>query len=246
MPGGQVPHWQKLQVGPLSLGSPHGISAPVQAQSKRSGPVKAMHHPFWHPVYTGMADFSYRIKGYAYDDRAPYRYATPLLLEEYGLKFHYDGGYYFRETYDESQRYRISPLDLPEYAAIVRAKVLRDVWTDPGWYMRGLATRGAKILRRTTPLSAAAGPWRASTPLPGWILAPTIIALLVACRRDLLCILLLSVAPSLTALLVYSDLGTTNYSIFHLVAAAVWGELVVEASSRFRRRARREVTAEKP
>jgi len=31
MPGGHVPHWQKLHVSPPSRGSPHGIAAPVQA-----------------------------------------------------------------------------------------------------------------------------------------------------------------------------------------------------------------------
>ena len=31
IPGGQVPHLQKLQVIPLSLGSPHGIDSPVHA-----------------------------------------------------------------------------------------------------------------------------------------------------------------------------------------------------------------------
>jgi hypothetical protein len=30
IPGGQVPHWQKLHVIPLSLGSPQGIASPVQ------------------------------------------------------------------------------------------------------------------------------------------------------------------------------------------------------------------------
>ena len=31
IPGGRVPHLQKLQVRPLSLGSPQGIDSPVQA-----------------------------------------------------------------------------------------------------------------------------------------------------------------------------------------------------------------------
>lgn len=31
MPGGHVPHWQKLHVRPLSRGSLQGIVAPVQA-----------------------------------------------------------------------------------------------------------------------------------------------------------------------------------------------------------------------
>ncbi len=32
IPGGQVPHLQKLHNPPLSLGSPQGIAGPVQAQ----------------------------------------------------------------------------------------------------------------------------------------------------------------------------------------------------------------------
>jgi hypothetical protein len=42
MPGGQVPHLQKLHVRPLSLGSPHGIDSPVQAHEVAPVAVQVM------------------------------------------------------------------------------------------------------------------------------------------------------------------------------------------------------------
>jgi hypothetical protein len=199
----------------------------------------ALHHPIWHAIYTGLGDFSRGTKGYlGWDDRAGFRYAAPLLRERYGLDFTYrDGDYYFVETFDPEGRYHVSPLDLPEYGAILREKVVRDIWNDPLWYLSGLGERSLKILRDTTPLSLAVGRWHAALPLNGWIALPTVLVLLVLRRHVLLSVVAFTLPLSLIALLVFSDFGTTHYSVFHLVSVAVWGQLLFEGATVIRRKA---------
>jgi len=198
-----------------------------------------LHHPIWHAIYTGLEDFSHGTKGYVgWDDRDAFRYAAPLLRERYGLDFTYpDGDYYFLETYDPESRYRVSPLDLPEYGAILREKIVRDIWEDPLWYLSGLGERSGKILRDTTPLSLAVGGWHAAVPLSGWIVVPTVLVALILRRRVLLSVVVLTLPLSLIALLVVSDFGTTHYSIFHLVSVAVWGQLLFEGATAIRHNA---------
>jgi hypothetical protein len=198
-----------------------------------------LHHPIWHAIYTGLEDFSHGTKGYVgWDDRVAFRYAAPLLRERYGLDFTYrDGEYYFVETYDPESRYHVSPLDLSEYGAILREKIVRDIWEDPLWYLSGLGERSGRILRDTTPLSLAVGGWHAGLPLSGWIVAPTVLVALVLRRRVLLSVVVLTLPLSLIALLVVSDFGTTHYSIFHLVSVAVWGQLLFEGAAAIRGKA---------
>jgi hypothetical protein len=119
---------------------------------------------------------------------------------------------------------------LPEYNSIIREKVLRDIWDDPLWYLRGLRA-GGRILHYTTPLSLAVGRWQTGIPLSGWIIVPTVLALLAMRRRSLLSVVVLTLPLSLTALVVYSEAGTTNYSVFHLVSVAVWGQLLLEGAT---------------
>ncbi len=64
-----------------------------------------------------------------------------------------------------------------------------------------------------------------------------VLVLLVLRRHVLLSVVAFTLPLSLIALLVFSDFGTTHYSVFHLVSVAVWGQLLFEGATVIRRKA---------
>ena len=206
------------------------------------------HHPVWHSMFMGIADFD-STHGYRWDDRSAYAYAVPILRERYGLQFTYDvaaiergepsqpSHYYFHETYDEQGLYRVSPIDLPQYTEIVRTKLLSDIFGDPAWYLDILRKRWRVVMQQTTPLSIAIGESRFGVPLSGWLSLPTLVILVLMRRWFLAKLILMTFPLSLTALLVFSGLGTPYYNIFHIVTACVWVQLLAEVVRERRRRA---------
>ncbi len=188
-----------------------------------NGPL-VLHHEFWHPVFCGLGDFD-TTHGYAWDDRVAYRYALGVAEKRAGKQLDYNPTFWAQKrSYDGGGRYPIPFFeDLPGYHDIVREKVLRDIKSEPGWYLGILAKRTQRILTETTPVAlnvagksfAFASPW----------LGPAAVALLLvllAMRRWGDAKLLFFAAPlSAPALIVYSDRGMTSYTSFHVVGVAV-------------------------
>lgn len=178
------------------------------------------HHTLWHPIFCGLADFG-ADRGYVWDDRHAFDYAIPILNSVFGLDLFYGGDYYFYRSADIGRRHPIKADNLPEYDQVLRAHVLSEIRSSPGWYAGILARRLVRVLTETTPVGIH---WIGGTlpiPFPGWLALP-LLAWFWLRRQWFLAKLLLFTAPlSLLPLLIYSGEGTTYYAVFPGVALAI-------------------------
>jgi len=113
-------------------------------------------HALWHAVWCGLGDFG-RDRGFAWDDRAAFRWATTRdpVTNPRPLPYHYRDGYYLEETYDGV--HHIAFTDLRAYNQLVRDRVVSVVRADPLWYGRILLRRAGAILDQATPPSLTVG-----------------------------------------------------------------------------------------
>jgi len=193
------------------------------------------HHAIWHAIYCGLGDYG-GDRGYSWDDEEAFHWATTRdpVTNPVPLPYHYEDGYYLKETYDGI--HHIAPTDLPAYNRLVRARVLNDIRRHPGWYAGILGQRVLAVMRDATPAALAVGPWTLAVPGAGWLLLPVLV--LALWRRAMFHALLIAFALPLSAVavLVYSGKGMTFYGIAHLVAIAAAVDLLVRSlASRARR-----------
>jgi hypothetical protein len=186
------------------------------------------HHAFWHAITCGLGDYG-ADRGYTWDDRAVFRWATtrdPAINPD-PLPYHYARGYYLEETYDGV--HHIAPTDLPEYNRLVRTRVLTEIRRHPFWYARILFQRAVAILRDATPAALSLGTHTVGVPGAGWLSIP-VLAFAFWRRRFFHAMLILFVLPlSAVAMIVTSAKGMTFYGISHLIALAVSIDLVVRS-----------------
>lgn len=204
------------------------------------------HHFFWHALSCGLGDFDHKY-GYRWSDTRAISLAWPILQHRYNYQL---TGYpplepdfshllTFGAYWDSGRQYAQTPFEIPEYIEIVRNKFIADVVHDPLWYASILAQRLERILAQSTPPSLALGNgWSVS--LPGrrlWGYLAVAVALILLRRRAWFALKLIGFTAPLagTALLAYSDGGTTLYSVAHLVALAIAAAAAVHAV-RHRRR----------
>lgn len=185
------------------------------------GPLR-LHHQIWHPIWCGLGDFGQKY-GYQWNDHKAAAYAKPLM-EAKGVFV--PSGYFQestddREFYDKEHLYKKLPYDQPYYDDIIRAKVISDVKKDPGWYLGVLWNRAKRIMNMTTPVRVS---WSTGHKDMPWMSALTVplLALLALLRSRFLAGLVLFTFPGVTtAFVIFSDLGTTYYGVFHIIAFAV-------------------------
>ncbi len=190
------------------------------------------HHFFWHALFCGLGDFD-RKYGYRWSDITAFSYAWAILQQ----RDHYEPAGYpplaadpfdvftFGSYWDRGRQYARTPYEIPEYAEIVRNKMLGDVVHDPLWYASILARRLVRLLAESTPPSLALGNGRFLS-LPGratWGYLAALAALVLLWKREGFGLKLIAFTAPLagTALLVYSGGGTPLYSVGHLVTLAV-------------------------
>jgi len=186
------------------------------------------HHTVWHPLWCGLGDFDQKY-GYVWDDREAFRASIPELNRRFGTSYTIRPGGYDLELRHPTPpgapkkgvQYFLRPETLPEYAIVVRDKILGDISRDPLWYATILAKRVARVLSETTPVRLAAGPWKLDVPFTGWLLLPALAALLALRSWSQLILLGYALTTSLTALLVYSGWGLTYASTYHLFLFAL-------------------------
>ena len=166
------------------------------------GPRHRMHQ-LWHPIWCGLGDFDTRY-GHRWHDDAAYAYATAVLGRSHGLdRFEHDVLWY------------------DEYEQTLRAAVLDHIFSDPLWYLQILAKRVGRLAVETTPVRLGLGHVYLDLPMHGLGFA-VLLALATLARSGVLVrLLLFPLATSLPALLIHSGSGMTNYSWYHLMAAAV-------------------------
>lgn len=182
--------------------------------------IRGSHHTFWHPIFTGLGDFDQKY-GYAWDDNVAYNYAAPFLETKIRQKY----GELFllgRETWTI----------MPEYTAIVREKVVRDITHDPVWYLTILAQRVERMFSRVTPVSLNLnGTFKFSIPINGIVFVPIFLFYLYKWDWFSLKLLTFSLSLSAVIVLVYSGKNITSLSVYHLFAAALFLEPLIKEIS---------------
>jgi hypothetical protein len=193
-------------------------------------------HEVWWTLWAGLGDFDTKY-GYSYADDVGIAWSQPILQARYGepLPWWFNGvkGKTERSAddyFDADRIYYRHPMQSAHFMDVMREKVIHDVTHDPLWYASILLKRTWRVLTETTPVQLlVSDEWRIPFPFAGLLAIP--IALLAAYRKDRMALglILCSLPLSLTALAVYSGNRMTNYSVYHIVAAAVVIAWVVEA-----------------
>lgn len=178
-------------------------------------------HSVWHPVFCGLGDFDDKY-GYAWDDKVAYRYAIPILRDEYGISVSYSGRYHTDDYYDAARLYYKKFDEIPEYESVIKAKVLGDIQADPLWYAEIIVRRVIWNLTATIPVAFA-----------GWLLLPLSLYLVRRRRFDDLKLIAVALPLSATSIAVYAGRGTTFNSVYgYFVLVIVLMELLEHARKR--------------
>lgn len=159
-------------------------------------------HRTWHPIYCGLGDFDNKYD-FVWDDRVPYHYAVPILIEKYGLDIEYSGKYYFDNYYDEKELYYVKIEDLDEYEQIVKEKVLYHIKNDPIWYLTIIVKRILQTLSVTIPI-----------PYIGWWVFFVAYYFIKNKLWPYLSLVIVGLPLSATSIIVYSGDNSTYNSIF--------------------------------
>lgn len=188
-----------------------------------TGPLP-IYHEVWHAVFCGLGDFDKKY-GYVWDDRVAYAHAYPILKGKYGLVLPpWEPGWYtFNATYDGTGKYPIFFSEVDHYHDIIREKVVGDIKRDPRWYLDILWKRTIRVLEKTPPISVHLGKegMHTTSPLIGFLCIPLAAFLALGRRWTDLKILIFTVPLSAPALIIFSDLGMTNYTTFHYFGVAI-------------------------
>jgi len=187
------------------------------------------YHTFWSPIWSGLGDFD-TTHGYAWSDLAAVGYVQPILESRYGEELPWWWGVKGKEDRDRTaddyvdaaRMYYRLPFHAPHYDDVLRDKVLGDIIREPSWYAGILARRFARISTETVkPQITLSTTAVLPVPFPSLVVLPLLMAACVLRRWSDVRIVLFSYSLSLPALLVYSGLGVTNYSVYHLCALAL-------------------------
>lgn len=216
------------------------------------GPVR--YHTFWQPIWCGLGDFDTKY-GYEWNDSVAIAYAQPILEHRYGQELPWWWGVKGKDHLprtagdyeDAAGIYYKMPFHVPHYGEVLRDKVLGDIARDPRWYAGILARRLVRILSEVSPLQITLSASVAvPIPLSGLLVLPLAAAACLLRRWTDVRILLFSSTASLTALLVFSGLGVTRYSMYHFCALALAVAAVPDLARELRRRGRAAATAAIP
>jgi hypothetical protein len=149
-----------------------------------------IHHFVWHALWCGLGDFDTRY-GYEWNDVKGVEYAMPIMkargfvaVGHPRIKPQPFDGLTLWVYWDRGRKYARTLFETPEYAAVIREKVIHDITRDPGWFLTILAKRAWRILTSATPPSLAMGDGR-NVSLPAsrlWGFLPIAVGLLSAAR----------------------------------------------------------------
>lgn len=159
-------------------------------------------HRLWHPIFCGLGDFDNKY-GFEWNDKVAYRYAMPILTEEYGMDLEYSDKYHLDNYYDENKLYYIKFDEIDEYEQIIKEKVISQIQSDPFWYVTIVVKRIFRTMSSTIPL-----------PFMGWGLFFLIYYFAKQKKWADLYLLIVSLPLSATSIIVYSGRGATYNSVF--------------------------------
>ena len=160
-------------------------------------------HKFWHPVFCGLGDFDTE-HGYAWNDIVAYKYAVPILQNEYKMDIAYSGLLHLDNYYDQDSLYYIKFDEIDDYETILKNKVLSDIGSNPLWYFKILGKRFIRTLSVTIPI-----------PYVGWLI---FFILFRSFKKQIpnyhIKLIAISLPLSVTSMLIYSGDGATYNSVF--------------------------------
>ena len=183
--------------------------------------IRQAHHELWHPIWCGLGDFG-TDRGFKWLDTTAYAQVIPILRQDFGMTVNWSGGYFLDDYYDEARVYRKKISESPEYHQVIKRIVQDTIRNDPVWYAGILWKRFNRILTDQTPIRIGIGALTILAFTYHGALAILVLLGTVRWRRwPETKLLMLSAAPSLTPLLIFSGKGATYYSIYHIVAAAI-------------------------
>jgi hypothetical protein len=176
------------------------------------------HHPVWHPIAAGLGDFG-TDRGFIWDDLAIFKKALPYINQKYNQKLEFQGYYYAEPGMAEHEW--LKPETMPEYIDVVREMVVSTIRNYPWWYVEILKKRWQRLeyTFSTVRISWPTGDF--SFPLSKWIFCPILLACILSRRLDRLKLVAFSLPTCFVPMFITTVQGTANYTISHLVAAAV-------------------------
>jgi hypothetical protein len=189
------------------------------------------YHSIWHPIWCGLGDFD---KKYGYDwtlDQSAAAYAFPILKEKYGVevpKWNRSDLVCRDDFWDDKGLYYKTPYELPHYGDVLRDKVLGDIRNDPMWYLQILGKRLERVFSAIPPISLSAHSRTMGIPAGGYIALAVAGVLLIGRGYPFLILLFFSLPLAATSMILYSLRGTTYYTTFHLMAAALAAAWLLE------------------
>lgn len=169
-------------------------------------------HKFWHPVFCGLGDYDTKY-GFEWNDKVAYRYAVPILQNEFKMDISYSDKYHLDNYYDADSLYYIKFDEIEEYEEIVKDKVLYHINDDPIWFVTIIFRRIAKTLTTTIPL-----------PFIGWLLFFFTYYFVKNKEWFHLKLFVISLPLSATSILIYSGDGATYNSVFvyFVIMGLIW------------------------
>jgi 4-amino-4-deoxy-L-arabinose transferase-like glycosyltransferase len=190
--------------------------------------IRQAHHELWHPIWCGLGDFG-TDKGFRWLDTAAYAQAIPILHRDFGMTLNWSGGYFLNDFYDERRIYQKKISEIPEYHQVIKEIVQDTIRNDPVWYAGILWKRFNRILTDQTPIRMGVGGLTVlAFTYHGGLAILLLIGVIRYRRWPETKFLILSAAPSLTPLLIFSGKGATYYSSYHIVAAAIGIAITVD------------------
>lgn len=196
-----------------------------------SGP-RAGGHPVWHSLFCGLGDFAGEL-GYRWNDKAAYAYAAPILKQSYRSDIALNPAEpYFTNLKYPDGHFLVKWESLPEYDAVLREKILRDLRTHPLVFVKLAGLRAARLFTDTAPIGLTLLGRSASVPFVGLASLPILYALLRKRNWVLLELIGFTAPLAFTALLVYSGSGTPYYSIYPLLCASLLLHALFQAARR--------------
>jgi hypothetical protein len=190
--------------------------------SPYTGPVRHF-HAFWHAIFCGLGDFDDKY-GYVWDDRAGYRAAYPELQRR-NPDLQLDPSQWMTgRTYDAAGKYPIFYGETPYYSEIIEDIILDNIRKDPAWFAGIIKKRIGKVMTTPVPVGFATttDQYYLSGPLLTFACIPLLVFLVVSRRWAYLKLFLFALPLSIAPVAVFSGLGMTNYSCFHLFGAFLW------------------------
>jgi len=188
-----------------------------------------IHHVFWHAVADGLL---VNDKRYNYDGEV-YGYALPIMQQNPDYIQMRQERLAYAQKYPDMKYYPWFPQFYSEYDGIIRDKVISDIRKDPVQYLHILAGRIVRVFGDTAPLELSVGSCRLAIPFSGWLFFPTILIFIFIRLWVNIKLICFSLPLAITALIYTPLYGTTHYSIFPQVIAAVFAAAIWDGASIF-------------